>query len=126
MSRLRSFETKILRKIYGPICDRGEWRIRYNSELYRLYKYPEVVTSIKVSRLQWSGHVQRMAEHEIPKKIMGNKFEGKRSVGRPRLRWMDGVLEDLRKLRIKGWWLVAWDREAGKKVLREAEAQIGL
>ena len=93
MSRLRSFETKILRKIFGPIYDKGEWRIRYNSELYRLYKSPEVVTSIKVSRLQWAGLVQRMAEHEIPKKIMGNKFGGKRSVGRPRLRWMNGVLE---------------------------------
>ena len=39
---------------------------------------------------------------------------------------MDGVLEDLRKLRIKGWWLVARDREAWKRILREAEAQIGL
>ena len=68
-----------------------------------MYKSPEVVTSIKVSRLQWAGHVQRRAEHEIPKKIMGNKFEGKRNVGRPRLRWMDGVLEDLRKLRINSY-----------------------
>ena len=57
---------------------------------------------------------------------MGNKFEGKRSIGGPRLGWMDGVLEDLWKLRIKGWWLVARDREAWKRVLREAGVQIGL
>ena len=67
-----------------------------------------------------------MAEHEISKKIMGNKFEGERNVGRSRLRWMNGILENLRILRIKGWWLVARDREAWKRVLREAEAEIGL
>ena len=123
---MRSFETWILRKTYDPIYDRGEWRIRYNSELYQLYKSPEVVTSIEVPRLQRAGHVQRMAEHEIPKKIMGNKFQGKRSIGRLRLRWMDGVLEDLRTLRIKRWWLVARDREAWQRVLREIEGQTGL
>ena len=62
---------------------------------------PEGKRPLGRPRHRWAGHVQRMAEHEIPKKIMGNKFEGKRSVGQPRLRWMDGVLEDLRKLRIK-------------------------
>jgi hypothetical protein len=34
---LSIFERKVLRKIYGPVCDRGEWRIRYNHELYQLY-----------------------------------------------------------------------------------------
>ncbi|KAJ4451936.1 hypothetical protein ANN_03417 [Periplaneta americana] len=63
--------------------------------------------TLPVSRLQWAGHVLRMTEHEITKKVMENKFEGRRGVGRSKLRWMDGVLEDLRRLRIKGWWLVA-------------------
>jgi hypothetical protein len=52
--------------------------------------------------------------------------EGMRSVGRPRLRWMDGVLEDLRKLGVKSWWMATKDRESWRKVLREAEAHIGL
>jgi hypothetical protein len=39
---------------------------------------------------------------------------------------MDAVLEDLRKLGVKGWWMVAKDRESCEKVLREAEARIGL
>ncbi|KAJ4438485.1 hypothetical protein ANN_14430 [Periplaneta americana] len=66
-----------------------------------------------------------MADHEIPKKVMGNKFEGKRSVGRPRLRWMDGVLEDLKKVGIKGWWLVARDRDTWKRVLRRPRLKLG-
>lgn len=44
-----------------------------------------MVTSIKLSRLQWAGHVQSMTEYELSKKVMGNKFEGKRNVGEPRL-----------------------------------------
>jgi hypothetical protein len=51
MKRLAVFERKILRVIYGPIKDNGEWRIRYNSELYALYKDVDIITFIKVGRL---------------------------------------------------------------------------
>jgi hypothetical protein len=54
------------------------------------------------------------------------KLEGRRSVGRPRLRWKDGVEDHLRKLNVKNWWTVAKDRELWKKILREAEAHKGL
>ena len=76
MQRLRSFENRILRKIYGPICEEGIWRIRYNFELYQLYKSPDVVTSLKISRLRWLGHVQRMGELDIQKKVMESKLGG--------------------------------------------------
>jgi hypothetical protein len=39
---------------------------------------------------------------------------------------MDGVLQDLRKLGVKSWWMVAKDKESSSKVLPEAEAHIGL
>jgi hypothetical protein len=39
---------------------------------------------------------------------------------------MDGVFEDLRKLGVKSWWMVAKYRESWRKVVREAEAHIGL
>ena len=45
------FEKKILRKIYGPICDRGEWRIRWNQELYDIDDI-DVVKRIKIQRLR--------------------------------------------------------------------------
>jgi hypothetical protein len=67
-----------------------------------------------------------MKSTEIPRKLMEWKPEGRRNVGRPRLRWMDGVEEDLRKMKVKKWWLAARDRESWRNILREAEAHSGL
>jgi hypothetical protein len=39
---LSTFERKVLWKIHGPVCERGEWQIRYNHELYQLYKTPNI------------------------------------------------------------------------------------
>jgi hypothetical protein len=66
---LRTFERKILRRIYGPVQDNSQRRIRYNKELYELYGEPDLVTCIKLKRLQWAGHVQRMEGTQIPKKV---------------------------------------------------------
>jgi hypothetical protein len=49
--KLRIFERRILRKIYGPTCENGVWRIKYNDELYGLYKDPDIVRVIKVARI---------------------------------------------------------------------------
>jgi hypothetical protein len=57
---------------------------------------------------------------------MQSNPEGRRSIGRPKHRWIDGMLEDLRKLGVKSWWMVAKDRGSWRKVLREAEAHTGL
>jgi hypothetical protein len=48
---LSTFERKVLWKIYGPVYERGEWRIRYNHELYQLYKMPNITRVIKTTRL---------------------------------------------------------------------------
>ena len=45
------FERIILRKIYGPSCVNGVWRIKYNDELYSLYKEPNTVKIMKIARL---------------------------------------------------------------------------
>jgi hypothetical protein len=50
------FERKILRRIYGPICEEATWRSRCN-ELYRLYDETDLVTAVKISRLRWAGHI---------------------------------------------------------------------
>ena len=82
---------------------------------------------ILLKRLQWAGHVYRMQDQRIPKKIMNATFDGKRSQGRPKNRWEDAVRKDAHLLLgIRNWKLGAVDREAWKRVLREAEAQIGL
>jgi hypothetical protein len=66
------FERKILRRIYGPIQDCSQWRIRYKE----LYGEPDLVTCIKLKRLR------RMEGTRIPKKVFKAKFEGVRSVGK--------------------------------------------
>jgi len=55
--RLGVFERKILRRIYGPICEEAVWRSRYNEELYHLYDEADLVTATKITRLRWAGHV---------------------------------------------------------------------
>ena len=81
-----SLERKIFRRIYGPISEEGEWRSRQNHELYLLYGYPDIATAVKVARLLRAGHVCRMDNNEIPKRVLEYKSEGRRSVGRPKLR----------------------------------------
>jgi hypothetical protein len=88
---LRVFERKILRRIFGPVNDNGQWRIQYNHEVYELHKEPDLVTCNKIRRLHWAGHIQRMENTSIPKKALNAKFGGTRTVGRPRGRWEDAV-----------------------------------
>ncbi|KAJ4429226.1 hypothetical protein ANN_26229 [Periplaneta americana] len=62
--RLRVFENKVLRKIFGAKKDEvtGEWRKLHNTELHALYSSPEIIRNIKSRRLRWAGHVARMGE----------------------------------------------------------------
>lgn len=78
------FERKILQRIYGSTKDKRDWRIRYNHKLYRRYKEPDK-TPVE--------HIQRMYKERIPKRIMKGQPEGRRQVGKPRARWVDGVNE---------------------------------
>jgi hypothetical protein len=61
-SRLGVFERKVLRAIFGPTNDNGEWRIKYNDELYTLCKDSDIITYIKFNLLRWAGHVIRLEE----------------------------------------------------------------
>jgi len=98
---LMTWERKILRKIYGPTKENGRWRIKMNEELMTKYKTPDIVSIIKIQRLEWLGHVVRMNEIRSIKKIFEGKLEGRRGRGRPRLRWINDVEDDLRKFGVK-------------------------
>jgi hypothetical protein len=102
-TRLNMWERKILRKVYGPVTEREVWRIRRNEELRELYKAPDLVADINRKRQEWLGHVTRMDQRRFVKKIFDSKPEGRRKVGRPRLRWLDDVENDLRMMKIKRW-----------------------
>jgi hypothetical protein len=60
--RLRVFENRVLRRIYGPKRDEvtGEWRKLNNDELRDLYSSPSIIRMIKSWRMRWAGHVARM------------------------------------------------------------------
>jgi hypothetical protein len=97
-----TWERKILRKIYGPRSEQGVWRIRSNLEIQNMYKSPDIVTEIKVRRLEWLGHVVKMEDIRLPKMVFNAKPEGRRGVGRPRLRWLDDVEADINPWVLKG------------------------
>jgi hypothetical protein len=91
--RLGVFERKILRRIYGPICEEATWRSRYNEELYRLYDEADLVTTVKIAWLRWAGHIVRMQDNLPCKKVTLDKPEVRRRAGRPNLSWMDGWMD---------------------------------
>ena len=73
-SRLRVFENRILRWMFGPKRDEnGEWRRLHNEELHSLYRSPNIIRVMKSRRLRWAGHVARMEEGRSAFKILTGK-----------------------------------------------------
>ena len=70
------FERKIFRRIYGPKYEDGEWKSRTNRELEVMSKGENIVKWIKGRRIGWLGHLERMEEDRIPKKIFAQELEG--------------------------------------------------
>ncbi|KAJ4448787.1 hypothetical protein ANN_00178 [Periplaneta americana] len=87
--RLRVFENKVLRKIFGAKRDEvtGEWRKLHNAELHVLYSSPDIIRNIKSRRLRWAGHVVGMGESRNAYRVLVGRPEEKRPSGRPRYRW---------------------------------------
>jgi hypothetical protein len=98
--RLRIFENRVLKRIFGPNRDEmtGEWRKLHNEELHISYSSPNIIRQIKSRRMRWAGHVARMGEERNVYKVLTGKPEGKRPLGRPRRRWENGIRMDLRKI----------------------------
>jgi hypothetical protein len=82
------------------------------------------VTVIKIRRLEWIGQVIRMNEIRSVKKIFEGNLEGRRGTGRPRVRWINDVEDDLRKLGVKQWRAKALDREEWALIVREAKGKL--
>ena len=110
------FERKILRMICGAVCEQGEWRIRYNHELYQIYTDIDIVKKIRKQQLRWLGHVCRMHEEAPPKKIAFVKIDGRRRQGRQKLRWLEVLEKDLVANDIRNWRTLAEDREVWRKL----------
>ena len=87
--KLRVFENRVLRGIFGTERDevRWDWRKLHNEELNDLYCSPSIVRVIKTRRMRWAGQVARMGKKRGVYKILMWKPEGKGPLGRPRRRW---------------------------------------
>jgi hypothetical protein len=92
--RLRVFENRVLRRIFGPKREEdGSWRKLHNDELQSLYSSPNFV------RVRWAGHIARTGEGRGVYRVLFGRPEGKRPLGRPRRRWEDNIKMDLREIR---------------------------
>jgi len=95
------FERQILRKIFGPANTDNIWRIRNNMEIDKLIEGADIVRCIKAQRIKWLGHIQRMDQARPNMEVLDWKPMGIGPVGRPRQRWQEDVMEDLKKLKAK-------------------------
>jgi len=85
------FERKVFRRIYGPKYENGEWKSGTNRELEEMSKEQNTVKWIKGQRMSWLGHLERMEEDRMHKRIFTQELEGTRRRGRPRKRWKEEV-----------------------------------
>ena len=73
------------------------------------------------SRLQWAGHIERMADDRLPKRAAELREQGRRRRGRPRLRWEDCVKRDVKKAgEEEDWKKKTRDRGGWKRLTDEA------
>jgi hypothetical protein len=100
---LKVFENRVLRRISGPKREEKEsWRKLHNDELHRLYSSPNIVRVIKSRRMRWAGRVARRGKGKGVYMVLVEKPEGKRPLGRPRLRRENNIRMDLREIGIDG------------------------
>jgi hypothetical protein len=103
--RLRVFENRVLRRIFGPKRGEatGEWRRLHNEELNDLYSPPNIIRVIKSRRMNCAGHVELMGKRRGAYRTLVGRPEGRNPVGDP---GVDG------RIRLK-WIFRKWDRGHG-------------
>jgi hypothetical protein len=84
--RLRGFENRELRRIFGPKRDEvmGGWRKLHNEQPHNLYFSPSIIRIITSGRMRWAGHVARIGEKKNAYRLLVREPKGGRSLGRPR------------------------------------------
>jgi hypothetical protein len=104
---LRVFENRVLMRTFGPERDEvtEEWGKLHNEELHDLYSSTSIIRIMKARRMRWAGHIARMGEKRNVYRLLVEKLERRRPLGRPRHRWMDNIRMDLIQV---GWGDVDW------------------
>jgi hypothetical protein len=96
------------------------WRILSNKEIDAIVKKPTITETIWLHRFRWLGHVQRMGENRIPKRLLDMNLETIRPRSRLGNRWPDEVREDRRIVGGEEWQGKVYNREEWKKIMRTA------
>ena len=89
-------------------------------------KGENIVKWIKGQRISWLGHLERMEEEWMPKKIFTQELEETIRRGRPRKRWKEEVERDLQVLGVRRWRELVADRKKWKDIVRQSKAYSGL
>jgi hypothetical protein len=119
--RLRVFENRVLRRVFGPKRDEviGDWGKLYNDELNDLYSSSNIVRVINSRRMRWVGHVARLGKGRGVYRVLVGKPKGNRPFGRPRCSSEDTIKMDLQEVGCVGmdWIELAEDREKWRAVV---------
>jgi hypothetical protein len=105
--RLRMFENRVLRTIFGPKRDEltREWRKLHNEELHDLYSYPSIIRIMKARRMSCAEYEAQRGETRYAYRLLVGKPERRRPLGRQRRRWVDNIRMNLVEV---GWGGVDW------------------
>jgi len=105
----------VLRRVFGPKREEvtGEWRKLHNEDLSGLSSLPNIVWVLKSRRMRWAGHVAPMGQGRGVCRVLVGKPDGKRPLGRSRLRWEDNIKMDLQEVGggCEDWLELAQDRD---------------
>jgi hypothetical protein len=95
-------------------------------ETDKLIEGADIVRFIKAQRIKWLGHIQRMDQTRPDRRLLDWKPMGSKLVGKPRQRWQENVIEDLKNLKIKIWKETVKDRETWRDLAEKAKTHKGL
>jgi hypothetical protein len=113
--RLRVFDNRVLRRIFGPKRDEvtGEWKKLHNEKLHDLYSSPTIVQVIKSRRMKWAGHVAHIGEGRSVYRVLVGEPEEKRLLGRPRHKCENNIKTDMQEVGYGGmdWIELAQDTD---------------
>ena len=100
--------------------------MRNNVEFDKLIEGADIVRFIKAQRIKWLEHIQRMDQARPTRKLQDWKPMGIRAVERPRQRWQEDIMKDLKQLKVKNWKEIAKDRRTWRDLAEKAKAHKGL
>jgi hypothetical protein len=111
-----TWERNILRKIYGPTYESGHWRIKINSELESKYKSQDIVSVIKVRRLEWLAYIIIINDTRTVKNFE-EKLGGRRERGGGLMTW-----KKIKEYGYQRWRIKVLDRVECTSIIKEERA----